>query len=143
MSRLARETFVYALGAAAAFAVDFGLLWLLVQFAGLHYLAAATVSFLAGTAVVYWVSVRHAFRYRRIDDRRAEFGYFATIGAIGVGLNLVLMYSLVEWLQLHYLVAKIVSAGVSFVANFGLRRWLLFSERAGGGINSPISSENR
>lgn len=142
MSRLVRETFVYTLGAAAAFVVDFGLLWLLVQFAGLHYLAAATISFLAGTAVVYWVSVRHAFRYRRIDDRRAEFGFFATIGVIGIGLNLVLMYSLVEWLHLHYLVAKVGSAGISFIANFGLRRWLLFSERAAGGGDSPTSSEN-
>jgi putative flippase GtrA len=143
MSRLARETFVYTLGAAAGFVVDFGLLWVLVQFAGLHYLAAATASFLAGTAVVYWVSVRHAFKYRRIDDRRAEFGFFAIIGAVGIGLNLVLMYSLVEWLDLHYLVAKIGSAGISFIANFGLRRWLLFSEHASSSMNSPLDSENR
>ena len=129
MNPMLRESAVYAAGAAAAFATDFGLLWVLVELAGLHYLVAATISFLAGTAVVYWVSVRHAFRFRRITDRRAEFGYFASIGAAGVLLNLALMYVLVEWLALHYLAAKIVSAAVTFVTNFGLRRWYLFSER--------------
>lgn len=142
MSRLLRESFVYAAGAAAGFAVDFGLLWLLVEHAGLHYLVAATISFLAGTVVVYWVSVRHAFRYRRVADRRIEFGYFATIGAIGVGLNLFLMFALVEWLSLHYLLAKVGAAGVSFVANFAMRRWLLFTEPPTRNSISHTRSEN-
>jgi len=120
------------LGSAAAFAVDFALLWTLVEAAGMHYLLAATLSFLAGTVVVYFVSVRHAFRYRRVADRRLEFGWFAAIGAAGVLLNLTLMYVLVEWLTLHYLAAKVGAAGVSFVANYGARRWFLFTRRHSG-----------
>jgi putative flippase GtrA len=130
MSPLLRESSIYALGAAAAFAVDFALLWLLVDRFGMHYLSAAALSFLAGTTVVYLVSVRHAFRYRRVDDRRLEFGYFAAIGAAGIVLNLVLMYLFVEWLTLHYLAAKVGAAGVSFVANFAARRWFLFTRRS-------------
>jgi putative flippase GtrA len=129
MSPLLRESSIYALGAAAAFAVDFALLWLLVDRFGMHYLPAAALSFLAGTVVVYRVTVRHAFRYRRVEDRRLEFGYFAMIGAAGIVLNLVLMYLLVEWLTLHYLTAKIGAAGVSFVANYAARRCFLFTRR--------------
>ena len=122
-----RESAIYAVGAAAGFGVDICSLWLLVDRLHMHYLAAATFSFLLGTLVVYWVSVRHAFRYRRIEDRRSEFVFFATIGVIGVGVNLVLMAALVEGLELHYLLAKVVAAGISFFTNFGLRRWLLFT----------------
>jgi len=143
MSRLLRESTIYAGGAAAAFATDFGLLWALVDKAGLHYLVAATVSFLAGTVVVYWVSVRHAFRFRRIADRRAEFGYFATIGALGIVLNLIIMFVLVDRLALHYLAAKICSAAITFVTNFGMRRWLLFSERATKNPRPNIRPEQR
>ena len=143
MTRLIRESVVYSAGAAAGFAVDFACLWLLVEHGGLHYLAAASLSFVAGTAVVYWVSVRHAFRYRRVTDRRAEFGYFATIGVIGVALNLFLMYALVDWLHLHYLLAKIGAAAVSFVVNFGLRRWLLFTELTGTSSLSDRRVEQR
>jgi putative flippase GtrA len=142
MSPLLRESSIYALGAAAAFAVDFALLWLFVDQFGVHYLPAATLSFLAGTAVVYLVSVHHAFRYRRVEDRRLEFGYFATIGAAGVVLNLVLIYLLVERLTLHYLAAKVGAAGVSFVANFAVRRWCLFTRRIPADRNSISTTES-
>jgi putative flippase GtrA len=122
-----RESAIYAVGAAAGFGVDICSLWLLVDRLDIHYLVAATLSFLLGTIVVYWVSVRHAFRYRRVEDRRSEFVFFATIGAIGIGLNLVLMAALVELLGLHYLLAKVFAAAMSFFTNFGLRRWLLFT----------------
>lgn len=141
MSHLLRESVIYTAGAAAAFATDFGLLWALVEKAGLHYLLAATISFLAGTVVVYWVSIRHAFRFRRIEDRRAEFGYFATIGAVGVLLNLVLMFVLVDWIALHYLAAKVCAATITFVTNFGMRKWLLFSERTTDDGQPDIRSE--
>jgi len=141
MSRLMRESVIYAAGAAAAFATDLGLLWALVEMAGLHYLLAATISFLAGTVVVYWVSVRHAFRFRRITDRRAEFGVFATIGAVGILLNLILMFVLVDGLSLHYLAAKVCAATITFVTNFVMRRWLLFSERATSDTRPGFRSE--
>ena len=121
------ESAIYAAGAGAGFAVDFCSLWFLVDQLQVHYLIAATVSFLLGTAVVYWVSVRHAFRYRRIEDRPSEFVFFATIGVVGIGVNLLLMAALVEGFALHYLIAKCCAAGISFFTNFGLRRWLLFS----------------
>jgi putative flippase GtrA len=142
MSRLMRESVIYAAGAAAAFATDLGLLWALVEKAGLHYLLAATISFLAGTVVVYWVSVRHAFRFRRIADRRAEFGAFATIGAVGILLNLFLMFVLVDGLALHYLAAKVCAAAITFVTNFVMRRWLLFSERATSDARPGFRSEH-
>lgn len=129
MSTLRRESLVYSAGAAAAFAIDFLVLGILVEVFGWQYLLAATLSFLVGTVVVYWVSVRHAFTVRRVTDRRAEFGYFATIGGIGVLLNLGTMYALVDLAGLHYLLAKVVSAGFTFVTNFVLRRWFLFSPR--------------
>jgi putative flippase GtrA len=129
MKGLVRESLVYALGSAAGFAVDVALLAGLVEFGGLHYLVAATISFLAGTAVVYWVSIRHAFSHRRIADRRREFTVFTAIGLLGIAVNLGIMAAMVEGFSVHYLVAKLAAAGASFCANFGLRRWMLFSRR--------------
>jgi putative flippase GtrA len=142
MNRELREAAVYTAGAAAAFITDFALLWALVEKAGLHYLVAASISFLAGTVVVYWVSVRHAFQYRRVADRRAEFGYFATIGVTGIVLNLGLMFALVDLLHLHYLLAKVGAATITFVTNFAMRRGLLFTERAKTKSPPAASSEH-
>ncbi len=128
MSRLARETLMYSIGAALAFAVDVLVLWALVEVFQLHYLAAAAAGFVAGTAVLYGFAVRYAFSFRRVADTRREFGVFAAVGLMGIVLNLAIIYGAVEIIHLHYLVAKIAASTVTFVANFGLRRALLFTQ---------------
>lgn len=130
MNRFVRQATGYVGASAAAFAVDFLLLSLLVSGFRIPYLAAAFVSFSAGTVVVYWLSIRHVFDYRRLEDWRPEFAVFAALGLMGLLVNLTAMYSLVDGLGLHYLVAKVGAAGFTFIANFLLRRWMLFTPRS-------------
>ena len=126
MTRL-REVLLYGAGAAAAFAVDVSLLAVLVELVGLHYLLAATISFAAGTVVVYVVSIRYAFTYRRLRRVRSEFVIFAALGGLGVLVNLLVMYGGVQALHLHYLYAKALAASVTFLTNYITRRTLLFT----------------
>ena len=126
-----REIVVYAAGAAAAFAVDVALLAAQVEWLGVHYLLAATLSFIAGTAVVYAVSVRFAFAYRRIGQAPMEFAAFAALGGIGILVNLGVMFVAVQALHLHYLLAKVLAAGITFFTNYASRRALLFTPAPG------------
>ena len=129
MKRLLSEAVAYAAVSVIAFSIDFTMLYLLVEAAGWHYLLAATCSFLAGAVVAYVLSTRLVFRYRRLDDRSVEFTVFAGIGAVGVLMNGIVMYALVEYFGAQYLVAKVASASLTFGTNFLLRRWALFSPR--------------
>ena len=129
MKRLVRQATGYVGASALAFGVDLLLLSILVSGLGLPYLISAALSFLAGTIVVYWISIRHVFDYRRLPDWRGEFAVFAALGLAGLLVNLMAMYSLVDGLGLHYLIAKFGAAGFTFAANFLLRRWMLFSPR--------------
>ena len=127
MTNLNGEVARYSAGAAVAFVADLATLSVFVEALNVHYLAAATVGFMTGTLVLYWISVRHVFRYRRLKDEREELAVFAAIGALGVLVNLGCMYVAVEVINLHYLAGKIGSAAVTFVTNFGLRRMMLFT----------------
>lgn len=127
MSRPIREILPYSAGAAAAFAVDFGMLAFLVEVLSVHYLVAATLSFIVGTAVIYWISIRYVFVYRRVAGAHVEFAIFSLVGLVGIFVNLSGMYLSVERLHLHYLLGKVISAGVTFFTNFALRRALLFT----------------
>lgn len=128
MRHLIREVFAYSAASGVGLAVDVGLLWGLVEFAGWHYLLAATLAFVAGTAVVYVLSVGFIFRHRRVKDRRLEFALFATIGVLGVLVNLAVLKLAVDVFHLHYLLGKLASIGFTFSLNFGLRRGLLFTD---------------
>lgn len=127
MKHLAREFVLYALAMGVALAVDIGCLALLVEVGGLGYIPAAVLAFLAGSLVAYVLCVRFIFRYRRVADRRIEVTTFVALGAIGLAVNVGVMIAAVELLSLHYLLAKVVAAGISFVVNYASRRLLLFT----------------
>ena len=125
MKRLLREFSGYGAASVAALAVDMALLWALVH-VGIQYIAAAAVSFTAGGVVAYWLSITLAFRQHRMRDRRLEFLAFVAIGLAGLTINIAVIYAAVQFLGLHYMLAKSAAAGFTFAFNFIVRRQLLF-----------------
>ena len=61
-----QEALGYFAVSAFAFLVDITILWILVHYFFWWYLAAATVSFLAGLLVAYAFSITLVFKYRRL-----------------------------------------------------------------------------
>ena len=59
--RTARQLLKTIVASQAAFWLDFGILALLTEAAGLHYLASAAIAFLAGTTVSYVLSIVWVF----------------------------------------------------------------------------------
>jgi putative flippase GtrA len=118
----------YAFFGSFAFIVDFGTLVLLTEYAGVHYLTAAAIGFVAGLTAIYFLSVSLIFRWRTYDDRALEFGFFAVCGIVGLGLNQALMYLLTDAAALHYIAAKVITAAIVLIWNFGSRKFLLFRQ---------------
>ncbi len=129
MKTLWRELVGYGAASVCALALDMGLLWALVHFLAWGYLAAATVSFLAGAVVAYLLSIRLAFKQHRLRNQSAEFVGFVAIGTAGLAVNAGVMAVAVGYCGLHYLIAKCVAAGFTFTCNFIGRRQLLFIRR--------------
>ena len=125
MKQLLREFSGYGVASAAALSVDMGLLWSIVH-VGINYIVASVASFTAGAVVAYWLSITLAFRRHRLRDRRVELLGFIAIGVMGLIINTSVIYTAVQFLGLHYMLAKSVAAGFTFVFNFIVRRQLLF-----------------
>lgn len=121
--QLIRYVFVGGL----AFVVDYGLLFLLTEYAYFHYLLSATLSFIAGLFVNYLISIRWVFRCSKLSNRLWEFVIFSIIGIIGLGINALFLYLLTEYLHLHYLVSKLIVAAIVMLWNFLARRITLFT----------------
>lgn len=119
------QFFRYGIVSGLALVVDFGGMILLKEVFGLHYLWAATASFLAGLTVNYLLSLAWVFS-RSKYSRVKESIIFACIGVAGLGINDVIIWLFTEKLGIFYIVSKLVATGVTFVWNFGVRKVVLF-----------------
>jgi putative flippase GtrA len=116
----------YLLVGGTAFVADFTTLAVLKESGAFGVLGAAALAFLVGTQVNYFLSTRWVFSSRRVKDRRLEFALFASVGLAGLCLNELIIWTLSHRLGLHYLLAKLVSAGLVLCWNFSIRRLTLF-----------------
>lgn len=116
----------YGLCSAAALALDWSLLILLVK-NGMNYLVAAATSFMAGMVLAYVGSAYFVFRGRRAYRMSAEVLGFFAIGLAGLALNQVLIFLFVHFCGLNVGIAKAPTAACVFLFNFFLRRSLLFA----------------
>lgn len=109
-----------------AFVVDFGLLYILTEYAGLHYLLSATLSFIAGLLVNYIISCLWVFNGSKFKNRLIEFLFFAAIGVVGLALNDALIWLFTDCIGTHYMFSKIVAAAMVYLWNFFARKYLVF-----------------
>lgn len=115
-----------------AFVVDFLLYAFCLYELNWHYLVANLVGLVAGLVINYVMSVAWVFSEckRVLEDRKTvEFGVFAIVGIIGVGINELLMLLMVGMLDANEIKSKIVAAILVLMWNFGVRKMVLFRER--------------
>ena len=118
----------YGLVSVIALAVDFGCMVLLVELFSIHYLVAATVSFISGLVVNYLLSRAWVFTERKYESRVKEFIIFTSIGIVGLLLNNSIMWLAVERIGIYYIFSKIIATILVFFWNFGLRKMLVFKQ---------------
>lgn len=147
-SILAGEISRYLIAGGTAWLLDIGLLYMLTEFVGLHYLFSAAISFTSGITITYVLSTIWVFKARTIDNRSTEFVVFGTIGVVGLGLNELFLWFFTESLPIHYMVAKMFSTGFVLTWNFAARkymlttRWFRCSSAPCSVTRSAISSHN-
>jgi putative flippase GtrA len=117
----------YTLVGGLAFLVDIGVLIILTEWAGWHYLASAAVGFGFGLATNYLLSIAWVFHKHTVKNRLTEFAIFGFLGIVGLGLNELTLLVFTGWLGIHYTVSKLIATALTFVWNFMSRKFLLFS----------------
>lgn len=123
------QLFRYLFVGGFAFLVDYGLLVLLTEVFGLHYLVSATLSFLAGLVVNYLLSTSWIFRRSTLENKWTEFLIFAIIGVVGLGLNNLLLYLFTDKCGIHYMISKLLTTALVMLWNFGARKMILFNKK--------------
>ena len=115
------EIFRFALVGGGCFLLEYCLLYILTEYAGLHYLWSSAIAFVVSLLVNYWLCVAIVFRgaKRQSGGRRALF-----IGSsiAGLGINQACMWALVDKLGMYYMIAKLFTSAIVMVWNYILKR---------------------
>ena len=127
---LQREFSRYFLVSIIALGVDFSLLRRLVESAGVGYVPAVAISFSVGAVVSFALSVFWVFERKSFDSLLNGFVAFWLFGVVGLLVSVFWVWFLVHFFGVLYWVAKVFAAAFSFMANFGLRKFFLFTVRA-------------
>jgi dolichol-phosphate mannosyltransferase len=117
----------FLLVGAIGLAVNQGLLYALVDLAGVAVAVASPLAILASMAVTFWLNERWTWRDRgqgRIQHRALLYG---SINSGGLLINWVILVSL-ERMGLNYLIANLVGAGIAAVWNFSLNHALTWRD---------------
>jgi putative flippase GtrA len=131
MSRFAAgyfKLFKYIVSGGSAACVNLGVLYLLTEYAKLHYLQSAVLSFVCAFLVSFLLQKFWTFR-----DARKEVIHWQMIGFLGSSLvnlflNTAIIFILVEYLHVWYLIAAFIAGTLLAVASFFVYHHLIFKE---------------
>lgn len=130
MKRLMIQIVKFGIVGGLSFCIDYGILWLLTELFGVWYLLSACISFTVSVIFNYVASMRHVFRAREGLSARKQFIIFVGLSIVGLGLNELGMYLMVDAVQMHYMVAKILVTAVVMIFNFVTRKIFLEEHNA-------------
>jgi len=123
--RIPVQAIKYGLAAFGGFAADYAVLLMLKEWAGLYYLIAVPLAFLAGIAVNYLIGIWFVFRRGNLTLKRELF-LFVTVSLLALAVTEGSMYLLTDLLRIDYRISRLISGVVTYLFNFFSRRQLIY-----------------
>ena len=130
MKKLMEQIVRFGVVGVFAFCIDYGVLLLLTEVAGIHYLVSSAVAFLVSVIFNYVLSITFVFETDKSKGKGAQFTLFVVMSAGGLGINQLMMWLLSDVIFMPYQLSKFFATAVVMVYNFVTRK--LFLERKEG-----------
>lgn len=119
------EIFRFVVNGAVSFLVDYGLLYGLTEFMGMHYLWSSALSFSASVIVNYLICVAWVFEGVGKTGKKSKLIFLGSSVA-GLGINQALMWLLVDKAGIYYMAAKVIATVAVMAWNYVMKRKALY-----------------
>lgn len=107
------------------FFIDYGIMLLLTELAGVNYLISCSISFSVSVIVNYLLSMHFVFAAKANMKKRTQFVIFVILSVIGLGLNQLFMWLFVDLAHIPYQIAKLAVTAIVMLFNFVTRKVFL------------------
>lgn len=121
MQDRAAEVLRFCVVGGVSFVVDYSLLYMCTEFAGITYLYSSAIAFTVSVIINYWLCLIFVFQNKQKQSNRQK-ALFIGSSIVGLGLNQLCMYGFVEILGLYYMVAKIMATAIVTIWNYVMKR---------------------
>ncbi len=125
MKKLIAQFMKFGVVGVIAFIIDFGVMVLLTEVFAVPYLISTTIAFTVSVIFNYVASMRYVFVRKDDMSRRREFIIFVLLSVIGLVLNDVFMWLLVDFFFIDYRISKIITTVLVAIWNFVSRKIFL------------------
>ena len=122
---LLAQIFKFVVVGGFSFVLDFIIYYVLTNFFSVYYIVAGFFSFILSLIFNYLMSMKFVFQSKDDLKKSHEFAIFATLSVLGLGLNLLSLFILVDVFLMNDLIAKVFVAGIVMVFNFITRKIFL------------------
>ena len=125
MKKLIDQIFKFGIIVALAFVIDYGIMILLTEVFNVNYLISSGISFTISVIFNYICSMKYVFVSRDDMSKQKEFIIFVILSVIGLGINQIIMWLMVDKLGIFYAIVKLFATAVVMVWNFVTRKIFL------------------
>ena len=118
----------YMIVSTGIFFLDVGLLLMLTEIFNFFYLFSGLISILISFSVNYLLNTKWVFIDRKyLDKPFFEYFLMLLISIMVSGFNILGMWLITEFLNIYYVLSKIIISLITFFIKFILRKNILFS----------------
>ena len=125
MKKLIEQVMKFVIVGGLSFVLDFIIYYVLKNYFSVYYLIAGFFSFTLSLIFNYLMSMKFVFKSKDDLKKTHEFIIFVTLSVMGLGLNLLCLFILVDIYKMNDLIAKILVAGIVMFFNFVTRKIFL------------------
>jgi len=116
----------YIISGGTAAVVNFSLLYIFADILGFWYLSSSMVAFILSIGVSFSLQKLWTFQDARTDGLSKQATLFFFIQIVNLGLNTLIVYTLVEFAGLWHMVAQIIAGATLAVSSFIIFSKFLF-----------------
>ena len=103
------------------FLIDYGIMVLLTDVFGVHYLVSSGISFTVSVVINYMMCVQWVFKSDKKQSRKAVL-IFVGSSIVGLFLNQIFMWLFVDLIRVDYKISKIIATILVMIWNYFAKR---------------------
>lgn len=106
--------------------VNLTTLFLLADIFDMHYLAASIIAICVSTVVGFLLQKYWTFEEHSRDAAGKQFTLYVAVASLNILVNTLIVFTLVDFVGLHHLLAQFIGAGVVAVSSFIIYSKVIF-----------------